>query len=185
VRISFVSRGAAVAVVAALALSACGSSGKTKTASSTATSEETTSSTAAPSATTVAAAAVVKTKTDAKLGTILADSQGMTLYTLTSNGKAVACSAACAAVWPPLTLPAGVTTATGGAGITGLGTAAGASATMVVTIDGLPLYRFTQDKDSGDAYGEGLQSFGGTWHVVKTGAHAGASTSPTSGGSGY
>ena len=56
--------------------------------------------------------------------------------------------------------------------------------TTIVTFGALPMYRFSKDKDDGDAYGEGLQSFGGTWHVVKTGA--GASTTPTSSsGSGY
>ena len=41
--------------------------------------------------------------------------------------------------------------------------------THVVTAGGLPLYRFAQDQDSGDAYGEGLATFGGVWHVVKVG----------------
>src|SRR5205814_2118492 len=124
-------------------------------------------------------------KTDSKLGTILADSQGMTLYTLTSNGKAVACDATCASVWPPLELPPGVTVPSSGPGVTSLGTATGSNGTMIVTYQQLPLYRFTKDKDSGDAYGEGLQSFGGTWHVVKTGSAAAGTTPTSSSGSGY
>src|SRR5205085_1457170 len=76
----------------------------------------TTASTATPPA-------VVMAKTNARLGRILADANGMTLYTLTSNGRAVVCSATCASVWPPLELPPGMTTPTGAPEITGLGTA--------------------------------------------------------------
>jgi len=180
-RISLISRGGAVGVAVGLALTACGSSGKSHTTASTATTAAAVSST---STTTAASPPVVKTKTDSKLGTILADSQGMTLYTLTSNGKALSCNATCAAVWPPLELPAGVTAPTGGPGVTNLGTAPGLNGATIVTSGGLPLYRFSKDKDAGDAYGEGLQSFGGVWHAVKTGAAA-ATTPTTSSGSGY
>jgi predicted lipoprotein with Yx(FWY)xxD motif len=180
-RISLISRGGAVGVAVGLALSACASSGKSHTTASTATTAAAVSFT---STTTAASLPVVKTKTDSKLGTILADSQGMTLYTLTSNGKAVACNATCAGVWPPLELAAGVTAATGGPGVTNLGTAPGPNGATIVTSGGLPLYRFTKDKDAGDAYGEGLQSFGGTWRVVKAGAAA-ATTATSSSGSGY
>jgi predicted lipoprotein with Yx(FWY)xxD motif len=178
---SIIARRVAVGIAVGLTLGACGGSGKSHKAASTATTAPAVSST---STTTAAPPAVVNTKTDPKLGTILADSQGMTLYTLTSNGKAVTCDATCASVWPPLELPPGVTTPSGGPGVTNLAAAAGPNGTMIVTFQGLPLYRFTKDKDSGDAYGEGLQSFGGTWHVVKTGKAAG--TTPTSSsGSGY
>ena len=50
-----------------------------------------------------------------------------------------------------------------------LGVATLSDSTHVVTAGGLPLYRFAQDEDSGDAYGEGLATFGGVWHVVKVG----------------
>ena len=45
---------------------------------------------------------MVTAKKSDKLGTILADKSGMTLYTLTNNGKAVACTGACLQAWPPL-----------------------------------------------------------------------------------
>ena len=177
-------------VVIAAALGACGKSNKNKTAATSTTSEATTTST------TAATAALVTTKTNATLGTILADSQGMTLYTLTSAGKPVACNATCSSVWPPLELPAGVTTPTGAPGVTGLGTTTGPNGTKQVTHGGLPLYRFSRDTASTDASGEGIQSFGGVWHVVKAGAastvttiattpNATASTTSTTSGSGY
>jgi hypothetical protein len=42
-----------------------------------------------------------------------------------------------------------------------------------------------QDAAAGDANGEGIPSFGGVWHVVKTSAASGGgTTSSSSGGSG-
>lgn len=119
----------------AVVLAACGGSGTTHAA--------------APVAATNAASdpSMTTTKQDSNLGSILADGKGLTLYTLTNNGMAVACTGACAQVWPPLT-------STNGA---------------PVTSGGLPLYRFSGDRDSGDAYGEGMATFGGVWHVVKAG----------------
>jgi predicted lipoprotein with Yx(FWY)xxD motif len=172
----------AVTLVAAVTIAvagACGSSGTKHTTAATATTVATPSS-AEPMTTT--AKADVVTKVDAKLGTILADGSGKTLYTLTANGKAVPCSGACASVWPPLL--AGSAAPVAGNGVSGLGVAAGANGERIVTHDGLPLYRFSRDQDAGDAYGEGITSFGGTWHVVKVGA-ASTTSSVLSGGGGY
>ncbi|HEV3354987.1 MAG TPA: hypothetical protein VG076_18800 [Acidimicrobiales bacterium] len=170
--------GAALSVVlaAGLILAACGGSAtKTNAAPVAATSPTT-----APPSTSAAPGPVIMTKTDPKLGTILADSKGLTLYTLTVNGKAVDCTGACAAVWPPLTAAAD-STPTGGPGVGTLGTASSSDGTQLVTFGGLPLYRFSQDQDAGDAYGEGISSFGGVWHVVKVGQTAGVAptTAPT------
>ena len=84
--------GTAIVVITAITLggllSACGSSSKSSTKTT-----KTTSSAAGQSTTTQAASDVVVTvKKDPKLGNVLADSKGLTLYTLTSNGKAVACT---------------------------------------------------------------------------------------------
>ena len=168
----------AVVVVGATMLAACGSSG------SAAKGDATTSSTASPSTTgspptTASAAAVVKTADNAKFGTLLVDADGKTLYTLTAaSGDAVACTGQCATFWPPLLLPAGTTVATGVSGVTGLGTTEGAGGTQV-TKDGLPLYRFAADAAAGDANGEGVSSFGGTWHVVKTAAVSSSGSTQT------
>jgi hypothetical protein len=75
-------------------------------------------------------------------------------------------------------------------------TAVGATGGMQVAYKGLPLYRFSGDVNAGAANGDGINSFGGVWHVVKvsggsssTGAPApsgttggGGTTSTTSGG---
>jgi predicted lipoprotein with Yx(FWY)xxD motif len=166
-----------VALIAVIALAACGSS------SSTAKADSTTSPTSAPSTTgspTTSGPAAVKTATNVKYGALLVDDKGATLYTLTNNGTPVACTGQCLTFWPPLLLPAGTTTANGAAGVTGLATATTAGGTQV-TFKGAPLYRFSADAAAGDANGEGISSFGGVWHVAKTGDAAGASTPTTSG----
>jgi predicted lipoprotein with Yx(FWY)xxD motif len=156
-------RTAGVAVAGAVLLAACGSSGTNYTSAG----SGTTPTSAAAPATPTSPAPTVSSKPDPTLGTILADAKGHTLYTLTNNGKAVDCTAACAATWPPLAVASGtMPTVAPGAG--SVGTTTLSDGTNVVTIGGLPLYRFVKDQDAGDAYGEGLSSFGGVWHVVKT-----------------
>jgi predicted lipoprotein with Yx(FWY)xxD motif len=157
----------AVAVAAVVVLAACGSSSKASVASGA--QPSTASSTTAPTPTTkatAATAAVVMTGTSSTMGAILVDSKGMTLYTLTNAGAPVACTGQCATFWPPLLLPAGTVTAMGATGVSGLGTAS-TSGGLQVTHSGDPLYRFSVDKAPGDTKGEGISSFGGTWHVVK------------------
>jgi predicted lipoprotein with Yx(FWY)xxD motif len=165
----------ALGVVAVVGLAACGGS-------SSSSSKKSTSTTKAP-----AAAAVVKTANSAK-GTILVDSQGKTVYTLTNAGQAVPCTDACLGVWPPLMLPAGSTKATGGSGVTGLATVA-ANGGQQVTANGLPLYYFSGDRAAGATDGDQITSFGGTWNIVKAGGGGSSpSTTPATtsgGGSGY
>lgn len=184
---------ASVAVLAVgVLLAGCGSSkSKSKSASTTAASGSSTGETSSsgPSG----ASQVVKVKNDKKFGMILADSKGFTLYTFTNGGKAAPCDTACLKVWPAATVPAG-TEVSGQAGVNALGTTMLPGGQTVLTYQGLPLYRFAQDKDEGDAYGDGINSFGGLWHVVKTsgsattnsGDSSGTSSSETtSGGGGY
>jgi predicted lipoprotein with Yx(FWY)xxD motif len=163
-----------------LVLAACGSSSSSGTGASSTTQAP--SSSAGPSTTAGnATGATVSTAMNAKNGSILVDSAGRTLYTLTNNGKAVACSASCLNFWPPLLLASGTTQATPGSGVTGLGTVSAAGGTQV-TANGLPLYHFSGDTSAGQANGEGISSFGGTWHVVKassSGATAPAGAAPT------
>ena len=163
----------ALSVVAVVALAACGGSSGS-------------SSSKKPTASTATRTAMVATAKNSKLGTILVDDKGMTLYTLTNAGQPVPCSDACLTVWPPLLLPSGTTKATGSAGVRGLGTVA-AGGNEEVTVNGSPLYHFTGDHAAGDVNGDGINSFGGTWHVVvSSGGPTSPSTTPsTRGGSGY
>ncbi|HXY93551.1 MAG TPA: hypothetical protein VEP49_13810 [Acidimicrobiia bacterium] len=113
--------------------------------------------------------------TVAGVGSVLVDAKGRTLYTLTNNGQAVPCTGSCAAIWPPLVVKAG-SKPKGGKGVTGLGTT---SSGHQVTHNSLPLHRFSGDSQAGQANGEGLNSFGGTWHVVKTTAASASSPAST------
>ena len=112
-----------------------------------------------------AASTTVTEKNNPTFGMILADSAGKTLYTLTNNGQPVLCTGVCAQVWPPLTVPPG-TQPTGPPGVCCLGTTPNANGDAV-TYKGDPLYRYVNDSSASDATGDGVMSFGGTWHVVR------------------
>ena len=169
---AFVALGAA----AVIALAACGGSSSSSSSKSTTTKKSTGTAAAAGTA-------VVKTAKSATLGTIVVDSTGKTVYTLTNGSQQVACSGACLQVWPAVSLPAGTTKATGSGvkNVAAMGTQ--------VTINGAPVYTFSGDGSAGSTNGEGINSFGGTWHVVKAGGSTGGggstSTTAKSGGSGY
>jgi predicted lipoprotein with Yx(FWY)xxD motif len=125
-----------------------------------------------------ASSTTVTEKSNASFGTILADSTARTLYTLTNNGKPVLCSGVCAQVWPPLTVPPG-TKVTGPPGVCCLGTTTNANG-EAVTYKGDPLYRYANDHSASDATGDGVMSFGGTWHVVRvTSSSTTTTTAPT------
>ena len=173
----------ALGAAAVIALAACG--GSSDSSSSKKTTTSTTTKSTATTAQGGSATAVVKTAST-PLGTIVVTNDGKTVYTLTSGGQQVPCSGACLQVWPAVTLPAGTTNATG-TGVKNVGTAAGGH----VTINGAPVYTFAGDAGAGTTNGEGINSFGGTWNVVKASGSSsggGGSTSTTvmsSGGSGY
>jgi predicted lipoprotein with Yx(FWY)xxD motif len=159
-------------VVMGTLAAACGS-----TASSTTTSGGSGGGSAAPAST----AALVKTVVSSKLGTILVDSKGFTLYRFSKDStNKSACSAACAKVWPPL-LMTGSGSPVAGSGVTGLGTIAAAGGGRQVTYHGMPLYTFTADKSPGQVNGQDLTDSFGTWFVVATKGGSTATTAPSSG----
>jgi predicted lipoprotein with Yx(FWY)xxD motif len=166
---------AALAASAVLLLAACGSSsGK---ASSSRTSAPGTATTTPSSATTQSGKPIAMTA-DSKLGRVLVDANGMTVYTLMNNGKPVPCTGQCLTFWPPLLVPAGDTN-TASSGVADLGTAT-TNAGKQVSYKGAPLYRYSMDKAPGDTNGDGINAFGGIWHVVKIGG----STTTSSPGAG-
>ncbi len=136
------------------------------------------------------AQATVSTNTVADLGTVLVNSSGNALYvTDQESGGMVRCTADCASVWLPLTVPTG-TVPTAGSGVTGsLGTVARPDGTMQVTYGGKPLYLFSLDKGPGQVGGDSLSdSFGGTafiWHVATPGGQAPTPANPPPGPGGY
>jgi predicted lipoprotein with Yx(FWY)xxD motif len=162
------------AVVLALTLIACGSDDGDGDAGST--------STRPPAGADSDGRPIVKAADNATLGRIVVDDQGGTVYTLTdASGAAVPCEGSCLAAWPPVLIIEG-TSATGGPGVEGVGSVEGPEGEQA-TVDDLPLYTFAGDAKAGDATGDGIVSFGGTWKVVKLSGGAGAAGS-SGGGSG-
>jgi len=82
---------------------------------------------------------------------------------------------------PALNIKGELPSPTGAPGLTGLTAVAGPDGKQLVAARGLPLYRFVKDKDPGDSYGDGVQSFGGVWTVVTTAGKA-KTTATTSDG---
>lgn len=101
-----------------------------------------------------------------KLGRILVDAHGRTLYLFAKdkNGRS-ACSGTCAAYWPPL-IASGKPHAVTGAKQSLLGTTRRADGRQQVTYRHHPLYRFSGDTSKGLTSGQGLDDFGGEWWVV-------------------
>jgi predicted lipoprotein with Yx(FWY)xxD motif len=169
---------------ASLLLAACGSS-----ASSSSSTGAATPSSSAPSKSAANGSSVlVKTAPSSKLGTVLVDARGMTLYHLSveQHGKFICTSAACVNVWHPLTLASG---SKPGGTVGSLGAIKRPGGGLQVTYKGMPLYTFAQDTSAGQAKGQGVKDVG-TWTAVTTSAAAkSAPATPTtpaaSSGGGY
>jgi predicted lipoprotein with Yx(FWY)xxD motif len=101
-----------------------------------------------------------------KLGSILVDSRGITLYDFPPDkaGKST-CYGACAALWPPL-LTKGKPHAGLGVKAPLLGTTKRKDGKVEVTYNGHPLYYFVSDRKPGQTTGQGLNQFGAPWWVL-------------------
>ena len=89
----------------------------------------------------------------------LVDSGGFSLYFFASDvadsGQS-ACVGGCSTAWPPLIDE----TPTAGAGVTGtLGTITRVDGSTQVTYNGMPLYRWVNDKNPGDTTGIGIANW--------------------------
>jgi predicted lipoprotein with Yx(FWY)xxD motif len=155
--------------VAGLAIAGCGSSGGgSSTGSESASGSEggygETSKTT--SASPEASGAAVVSAAQTKLGKVIVDSKGMTLYDFHKDkGTTSSCYGACEAAWPPLTTE-GAPQAGEGVSASKLGTTERKDGTMQVTFAGHPVYAFVEDKKPGDANGNDTSAFGGKWHAV-------------------
>lgn len=101
-----------------------------------------------------------------RLGRILVDSRGITLYDFVPDkgGKSV-CYGACAALWPPL-ITHGKPIAGHGVRRSLLGTTKRKDGKLEVTYGGHPLYYFVSDRSPGQTTGQGVNQFGGPWWVL-------------------
>ncbi|MFD8807732.1 SCO0930 family lipoprotein [Streptomyces sp. NPDC059597] len=101
---------------------------------------------------------------DAKLGNVLTDEAGMTLYRFdkdTAKPPASTCEGDCATAWPPV--PADDASAGAGVAKSALGEVTRPDGSKQLTIDGWPAYRFAKDKQAGDTKGQGV---GKTWFAL-------------------
>ncbi len=126
---------------------------------------------AVPAASYAAGSGVVLTTHTARgYGQVLANRQGFTLYSLSSEGGGkVTCKATCWKFWPPVLVPAtaSVKTVSLGAGVEGtIGFTGQHGNTKQLTFDGYPLYTFVKDTKPGQITGEGIVAFGGTWGML-------------------
>ena len=120
---------------------------------------------------------VVSTNKTAKQGTYLIS--GKTLYTL--KPSKTSCGPSCQKIWPPLMLPAGVTTATAGSGVSAarLGTVTRSGGALQVTYGGKPLYYFFKDTSAGKVTGNITDKWG-KWSTVVLLAPSGSRSTSTS-----
>jgi predicted lipoprotein with Yx(FWY)xxD motif len=160
---------ALLAVATALAIAGCGSSdsesggaygGKGSSATSSS-AEKTTSGSGSGGVAFVSLASVPK------LGPVLIDSKGFTLYDFHKDkGTKSACYGSCVKVWPPLTT-AGAPQPSNGAMASKLGTIKRSDGTVQVTYAGHPLYTYAVDKKPGEANGNDFSSYGAQWYALK------------------
>ena len=110
-----------------------------------------------------------RAKVGNKTVTVVVDSSGMTLYTLSGEkvGNLKCLTKACFAVWPPVkvTKNQALTKSPAIKGTLGRLTRVKGGFDQVM-LNGRPLYRFSGDRSKGQANGNGIRSFGGTWSVV-------------------
>jgi predicted lipoprotein with Yx(FWY)xxD motif len=110
--------------------------------------------------------AIVSATTVPKLGKVIVDSKGFTLYDFHKDkGGASACYGACAEVWPPL-LSEGKPQVGEGAMAAKLGTTKRKDGTLQVTYAGWPLYTYAADAKPGDTKGNDIDSFGAEWYAL-------------------
>jgi predicted lipoprotein with Yx(FWY)xxD motif len=144
-------------LAAAAVLAACGSGSSSGGGSDK-------SSSSSPNAS-AAKSDVVASARKAKVGNVIVDAQGRTLYRFTAEAQGVpVCTGACLGTWPPAVvadaagLPKHVATVKRPDG-----------GKLQLTYDGHPLYRYAGDQSDADANGQGV---GGQWFVLKAGGGA-------------
>jgi predicted lipoprotein with Yx(FWY)xxD motif len=111
----------------------------------------------------------VKTAKVKKLGVILVNSRGLTLYMFVRDKqKKVTCtSTGCVTVWPPLKIKSGAKPTAGGAARKSLlGVDKSPKGYRVVTYNRWPLYTYFLDKKPGQTTGQGVNQSGGKWYVL-------------------
>jgi predicted lipoprotein with Yx(FWY)xxD motif len=149
---------ALAAVVAVLALAACGGDGYG-------------SSDSPPAAQSGDDTATVSVKELGDSGRVLVDSAGKALYAADEEAdSSIVCTGACTSFWIPLTTDGGAPS--GNSLPSDLGVVERGDGTRQVTFDGERLYTFVEDEPgevSGDGFSDAFDGQQFTWHVVSVG----------------
>ncbi|KAB2348366.1 hypothetical protein [Actinomadura rudentiformis] len=121
-----------------------------------------------------AAAAALEVASVSKLGKVVTDGEGRTLYRFdkdTARPPASTCMDQCAQAWPPV-MASQQAVQVKGVDENLVGKVKRPDGQWQVTLGGWPLYRYAKDQSPGDAKGQGVQ---GTWYAAApTGKKAGA-----------
>lgn len=164
---------AAALTASGLVLSACGqeNGGKQQSAAGTGARADPSAEPSAPPAPEPSALEVANVT---KLGKVVTDGDGRTLYRFdndTARPPASTCADACAKAWPPVWATE-AETEVDGVEQSLVGKVKRPDGKWQVTLAGWPLYRFAKDGSPGDVKGQGL---GGTWYAASpTGKKAAA-----------
>src|ERR1700737_4470193 len=141
--------GLTAGVLAALLLAACGGTTTSGIGSS-------------PAASSTALIHTASLKVGDNTVTALKNASGLTLYYFTADTATnVACTGGCASNWPPLLMTSG--SPTSNPALPGKLTVLNGANGKQVLYNGHPLYTYSKDGDSADAYGQGI---GGKWFVA-------------------
>lgn len=181
--LGFPNRGLVVGIMVALAGVAAGCGGGSSP------STQTTGAVAGTKKSPAAPSTMFGTAKVAGLGTVVVDGRGRTVYILTTGGHAnVPCTdtSGCTKVWPDLPLPSGTSAAKAGMGIKPslLQAKKLSDGNTYPTYNRWLIYEYTGDSSAGQANGEGINSFGGTWYALSPSGQPIKSKSGGSGGSG-
>jgi predicted lipoprotein with Yx(FWY)xxD motif len=104
--------------------------------------------------------------TSSKLGTILVDGSGRTLYLFEKDQPdQSACAGACAAAWP-VDQTSGTPKAGSGVKAALLGSITRGDGSTQVTYNQHPLYYYAGDSGAGQQTGQAVNAFGAAWYVV-------------------
>ncbi|MFD1213668.1 hypothetical protein ACFQ36_16640 [Arthrobacter sp. GCM10027362] len=101
---------------------------------------------------------------DSKLGQIVVDAKGMTVYYFTKDVKDSGksnCTGECIAAWPPVLTESDKPKVEGVTGT--IGTITTPEGKKQITINGMPIYYWVKDKAPGDTTGQGVND---VWYVV-------------------
>jgi predicted lipoprotein with Yx(FWY)xxD motif len=146
-------------------------------------SDSSSSSSTASSSSEGGGASTVSVAESSELGAILVDSKGFTVYSFAKDqGTTSSCNGGCEEAWPPVIVK-GEPTAGEGAASSDLGTTERKDGTTQATYAGHPLYTFVEDKEPGEANGNGVTAFGAEWNALdESGAAPSGGGGETGGG---